>query len=158
MQTKWKSQLDPILVGDGLINPFKASGSGSTISTSAPIVIFPNVLFGDGSNYGGSTGVFTVPSKGTYRIGAFLETVSTSWTAGNILELYIQVNGAIASFLSRVVLPTATAIAGIGGSDQLQLNAGDQVTINCFSSVTTTISHGTGAALSANYFNINQVA
>ena len=152
MQTKWKSILDPQLGIASLMSPFRITGCTTAVSTTPTPLIFSNPTFNPSSNYNSNNGFFTFPTDGIYQVSCFIETASGSWSAGDRLEMYTYINGSGNSYLGRVISPTATAVMGVGGIDLLNVNAGQLLTIQVFSDVSTTVS------TVPSYLNVVQLA
>src|SRR6185437_5062741 len=123
-----------------------------SLSTAAftPIV-FDTKAYDAQNEYSTSTGIFTAAAAGTYFVSAGLYIGGV--TAGTNEVISIFVNGVEQTRLFQIYIATS-GTAMIGGSSILQLNAGDQVQINGFSSVT---GGNVGGAAKDNYFRVIRV-
>ena len=91
----------------------------------------------------GGSWKFTAPSTGYYSVNAsILFQAATTWNLSESLELHLFKNGTRVSYLSRKDnYPTgATNYAGLNGSDEIYLEAGDYIDIRAY--------QASGAALS----------
>jgi hypothetical protein len=62
-------------------------------NTSTVVTTWTSVL-NQGANFVTSTGVYTAPAAGTYRVSAGLQFASVTWAAGNVISIQVRQNGA----------------------------------------------------------------
>lgn len=111
-----------------------------TLGNAYNIVKFGTITTDTDSAYSTSTGLFTVPaSKGGWYTVTFDITINATWSAGQINQIAMYINGAAKNYFS------ATAIAAAAGTDIMSsgsfnflLVAGD--TLGFYSNVGTAVS------------------
>lgn len=105
----------------------RITGFSSPATFSTPTkIIFSTVNYDTNSAYNNVTGIYTVPVTGKYFIAACIR--GSNNTTNSLDNLYIYINGSLVSIQSD--------LASLGGgtyslqvSDQLNLTAGDQISI-----------------------------
>lgn len=116
---------------------------GRTLTTAGPLVLFENKIYDSHSAY--SSGVYTVPISGRYRISAYLRTTSTAFGANQYVGFILRKAGALvsgSSLESPGICGVRTNAAGTyllecSGSNSFYFLAGEQVAIGGYSDVTT---------------------
>lgn len=123
----------------------RASTAATSISGTPSVAVNGTVTYDTHGAYNSSTGIFTVPVSGKYRITGQARTSNVAWTAGNVLETYLYKNGSQYSILSRAVVQTnGTYTLQAGGTDEISCIAGDTLAFYVYSDVATTLGAGTG--------------
>jgi hypothetical protein len=108
----------------------RAHGSTSAITSGATVVINPTVDFDPVQVYNASTGAFTAPIAGIYRIGTTCRLSAVAFSANEVLELYVYKNGAQYSIIDRMVIEASVNnLLSLEGTDILKMNPGDTATI-----------------------------
>jgi len=105
------------------------------------ILIYDTKVYDKTNSFSTSTGVYTVPSAGRYRLSIF--SVSTSAT-GNLI---VYKNGSIHKYIGTIM----GASKGFAGSTTVDCNAGDTLSINSDSNITYT------GNVTYNYLTIEKV-
>lgn len=105
--------------------------AGTSIPSGAGLsaVPFATLVYDSHNSWNGTT--FTAPISGKYRISCHVYYASASFTTANPFSLGIRKNGTIEDFIA--VLPKQAAFtntAGIGGSVDVDLLAGNTITID----------------------------
>jgi len=86
-----------------------------------------------------TTGVFTVPVSGKYRITASLLSAQTSWTTSTIARCEIQVSGTQSSGLFLLpLMASQNNFLCLNGSTTLSYNAGDTISLSLLNNTGTT--------------------
>ena len=118
-----------------------ASTAATTITTSTPIVINGTEDKDTTGSYNTGTGVYTVPLGGDYKVRAALRFNSQTYSAGDVQELYIFVNGVQAKIIARNTVDSAsTQTVSINGEAILTgLNYGDTIDIRAYNDVSTAL-------------------
>lgn len=125
----------------------RATSATTAIGTSSAVVVFPNKLFDSHGGYNASTGVYTVPISGKYRVTSMIYAPATisssSASASNNIFHSVTKNGVNDGLLSNWILPVVVSgeTAALNGScihmcnagDTLQINAGRGTSIGAFS-------------------------
>jgi hypothetical protein len=118
------------------------TSAGQSISNGAtPTVVYGTKDFDTHSAFNSSTGVYTVPVAGTYKVSAMALYVAATFTSGNQVFLELFKNGSLHSFLAA---PMASATVSQSpdphGSSLVSCSAGDTLEIRT--------AHGESAARS----------
>jgi len=127
--------------------------AGQTINNTAPVVIFGTKVYDSHSAFNSTTGVFTAPIAGKYRVSAKLTSTATAFTVGQDFECLLFKNGSAYSELGRSWGNAASINLHTGGSDTVDMLAGQTLSIVGYSNTTTTLV--TNANL--NYITIERV-
>lgn len=114
----------------------------STNPASATTIPYEDIDYDTHGAYNTSTGVYTVPAPGLYKITGSVLTASVLMSTAQTLYIFIYKGSA---------RQKGSIINGTGGTrpffneveDQLRLQAGDQISIRCASEASTTINSGT---------------
>jgi hypothetical protein len=114
-----------------------------TINNTAPAVVFENVIFDTHGTYNSTTGVYTVPVSGYYKISGYLRGSAIA-VNGNYTGFILRVNGVLsASNTAPGICGTRSSAANsynpeATGSNIFRLNAGDQISFGGFSDTAST--------------------
>lgn len=128
--TGWSSSTQVSDGYDGRLIGARAYLDGGTTVTSGSAFIFSTKSHDKTNSYDTSNGRFTAPSSGIYKISALITYASSAWTAGNTNNLQLYKNGSFHSFLdANDIQASVTAVIAVRGSAQIELNAGDYLTI-----------------------------
>jgi hypothetical protein len=124
---------------------FKTSNA-RTVNNTFPNIVYETVDYDTHGAYNSSTGVYTIPVSGYYRVsGAFLYAAVAS-TIGFSNSLLLKKAGASIATIAqcRVQTTSSTNIDGTG-STAYYFNAGDQVSIGGYADTANTTFAGTSA-------------
>lgn len=135
------------------------TAAGQSIETGATgeTVIYGTRDYDTHGAFNASTGVFTAPMPGAYRVTAFnYLSSSNQWAAGEPAYLRLYKNGSIYSYLAYYTAESATSKpVPLWGSDTVYLNQGDTVQINIANESGSTIALNSLATV--NYVTIEKV-
>lgn len=113
----------------------------STVATSSRVVIIPTAKTYD--THGAmniSTGVYTVPVSGFYKVDGYVRTASTSQSLNNTITLDLMRNGSTVGTLGATyVQAAASLVLSVNGSATEFYNAGDTLSLASASTVNTTL-------------------
>lgn len=129
--------------------------SGAAIGTSDAVFKYQTSVIDTNTAYSTSTGLFTAPSAGKYRVTAKLVTAAVSLTTSQGLNMYIYKNGSKYSEIGQVFGNGTSTNYRLTGSDIVSCAANDTIGIYAISSSATTASN-TGAN-QANYITIELI-
>lgn len=105
-----------------------------TVNNTAPTIIYEQVDYDTHGAYNPSTGIYTTPVSGIYRITVHRRDTSISQTAGFEITNALYVNGSNVAFIGDTrFAATSTASFSVGGSIEYSLKAGDTVSIGGYS-------------------------
>lgn len=104
-----------------------SNGAGTVTNTTFATLPFTTKAFDTHNAFNGSTGVFTAPVSGKYAVSS--QVLTGGFSGGVVFYLSIFVNGV--EYSGHVIQNVAAYSASTTGivNDQIQLNAGDLVTI-----------------------------
>lgn len=145
------------VTSEGSLIAAKYSSNSLGVSPGITDLIFEDLEYDTNSAYNTTTGIYTVPSTGKYRISSVVTTSSISLSLGNLLQLFVDVNsGASNDYLDMAPIQSTTSNNyTLSGSVTLDLIAADQVKLR-FNNTS-----GSGFALNAdgdtNYFCIERI-
>jgi hypothetical protein len=119
---------------DTRVVSLRVGGSTTTVNTSSPVLVYPNVTIDTHGTYNPSTGVYTVPVSGQYKITANAVTSSVGWLLNDALELSVTVDGVLNQILnqSRSAAASTFQLSTVG-TGLINLRAGQLVRIVCYS-------------------------
>ena len=115
-----------------------------TLSNSYNVVKFSGMDKDTHNGYNASTGLYTVPVSGYYRVSSTLEISKTSYSAGNFNLAVIYVNGSAVTYGASVVSGT-TNVNAVMVSGTVFANAGDTIGIYSYCSAATGLTFTTSA-------------
>jgi hypothetical protein len=116
---------------------YTATNSQSINNTAEVVVILPTRDFDTHSAYNTSSGVFTSPMVGKYKVNASLVFTSAAYAAGNQRYVVAYKNNSPHSLLDlRVVEAAVTGSLSLSGSTLIDLNIGDTVDLRVFNNRT----------------------
>ena len=106
--------------------------------TSPTVAIFETIDYDTHGAYNISTGIYTCPAPGYYRVGVKWISNSTAMTAGQSAGAWIRKNGSNNQIISvqRVASTAAITMDSVGGGT-VQCNAGDQLAVAYYSDTAT---------------------
>lgn len=108
----------------------KAHGSTTTVGTSLTTIVHPLIEYDSHSAYNTSTGQYTAPISGKYRVTMACLGPSLSWTTGSLFVASIFVNGVETAYASMVYAQTNyVGRIGATGSATIKCSAGDAILI-----------------------------
>lgn len=116
----------------------RASGATTAVSSGATTTLInPTESYDSHNAYNTSTGEFTTPVSGKYSVKA---AANGSWgaAAANRISIKLFKNGSEFSNMGTIFTTTASGGATVSGSDDVQCNAGDVLTIRFLNSLTQT--------------------
>ncbi len=128
------------------VEPISASASSAatTITSSTPIVINGTEEWDTASAYDTSTGRFTCPVSGLYRVTAILRWGSASFTAPYVFELYLYKGGSQWRVLNRELIEvTATKTMMMIGSNVASCLGGQIIDIRAYMDTSLALDGGT---------------
>lgn len=105
-----------------------------------------------------TTGVFTVPVAGKYRVSGMLLFSSAAYSVSNPFSLLAQQAGSVSSnWVLGETWPAAnnTSVMSVGGSDTIQCNAGDTISVAAYQSQGG--ARTLGGAATENHFDIQRI-
>lgn len=121
------------LAGSETVAVRAVQSSGQSIAnTGVPVdLVWDSAKTYDTHNaFVSSTGIFTAPVSGKYRISAKCKSVGAAWTATNTIQMGIKKNAAVYSTLmDHSVQGTGTFEITFSGSDTVSLSKGDTLNV-----------------------------
>jgi len=119
----------------------QASTAATTITAASPIVINGTEDHDPNDVYNSSTGVFTAPLSGNYKVDASIRFNSQTYSAGHVQELYVFINGSLNRVLARNTIDASvtSAIEIQGGILLTGIVKGDAIDIRAYNAVSTTL-------------------
>lgn len=119
--------------------------SGQAIGTSAAVFKFGTKDFDSHLAYSSSTGLYTCPVSGKYKVDARLFTAAVTLSAASGALLSVYKNGVFYSYIGKIVGTGVSNVVSYGGSDIVNCVAGDTLAVWTQSDVATTGSTVAGA-------------
>ena len=119
--------------------------SGQAIGTSAAVFKFGTKDFDSHLAYSSSTGLYTCPVSGKYKVDARLFTAAVTLTTASGALLAAYKNGVFYSYIGKIVGTGVSIVVSYGGSDIVNCVAGDTLAVWAQSDVATTGSTTAGA-------------
>jgi hypothetical protein len=151
---------NPALTGLNTYSVF--ARAASTTGQSIPNSVTTTMVFDSADTYdttnslNTSTGVFTAPVSGYYKVSGAHLYANIAWPAGTFADIYIYKNNASYSNARYLVAAAVNTNVGMVISDELYLSKGDTVSLNLF--------HQRGGATPLysgnnlwNYFSISKI-
>ena len=127
--------------------------SGGAIGTSLAVYKFQIKDFDTHSAYSTSTGLYTVPISGKYQIAAAMQTAAIAFSITQAVYFYVYKNGSAYGVLGQTIGNGTSNTWIISGSDTVQCNAGDTISIYIGATVATTAN----TASTANHISIVRI-
>ena len=131
--TGWSSSVQTSDQTDTRVVSARVGGNPASSSANATIV-FPTVSFDTHGAYNSTTGIYTVPVSGIYKVGGFVEGTAAG---GSLYHLYK--NG---SFDSVIGVQNSNSAGSLSGN--INVVIGDQLTVRC--------NNGTDATANCNVY------
>jgi hypothetical protein len=128
------------------VNASYLSTNGPTIGTSFAAFPFTTKSYDSHNAYNTSTGVYAVPVSGKYRISAVLATASIAYTTsqGVTTEVVQAGSSSVTKILSTIFGNGVANTWFVSGSATFNCLAGDTLTIEAISTVSTTANTASG--------------
>jgi hypothetical protein len=128
---------NPALTGIGLkaVALRAVSSAGTAIGTTATTIPFSTVTQDTHGSYNTSTGIFTVPETGTYRVSSTIQKNTTAYSTSQSTSLLLYKNSTLYSVLGTTYGNAAAIPFIISGTDEVFCAKGDTLYIAAFSSV-----------------------
>jgi hypothetical protein len=116
------------------------TSSARTLNNTSPIIVYESVDFDSHGAYNSTTGVYTVPVSGFYRVtgNLYVNAVATSVGFLTALRLFKGASG-IANLGGIRAETTASAQKQGNGSTVFNFNAGDEITIRGYADTANTL-------------------
>jgi hypothetical protein len=109
-----------------------------------------------GANFSASTGVYTAPATGFYRVSAGIDYVaSVTGSVGEFYKVFVVANGASACSASNPASITASIDHPVNVSCMVSLTAGQTVVIQALQNSGAAVALSASAAL--NFVSINRI-
>jgi hypothetical protein len=129
-----------------------ANTAATSISTATETVVNGTVMFDSHGAYNSTTGVFTAPISGKYRIATGIRFPSTAIGSGGVQELYVQKNSETNIPIARSNWSSVTVTIMLNGSYTFNLLAGDTLKVKAYNNTTSSL---TGE--NSNFIDIQRV-
>jgi len=127
-----------------------------TLNNTAPTIVYDIVDFDSTGSYNSSTGVYTVPVSGKYKLSASIGTQNNAQTVNFLTSLWVKKNGSVTYYLAPYRAPvTASYFVSSNGSTMIDVKAGDTIEFGGYSDAANTLQ---GSASTNNYISIEQVS
>lgn len=140
----WASNIQTSVGDPNRVVSMRARGSTTMPGNSEDAVVFTAASHDTHGAYNASTGIYTVPVSGKYRISASLRFGANTYSAGDVQELYFWHNGGRRSIMNRhVIFVAGSRIVMITGTDTIDANAGDTFQIRALNQTPVTLDSGT---------------
>jgi hypothetical protein len=123
-----------------------AYGATTTVNNSGVTVIYPTVRMDSHKGYNASTGVYTVPVSGYYRVSGGFTTSPAAWVNNNAIQMSASITGTGApggTFAFTRIISAGTTEQGISGSATYYCAAGDTIVLRVLSGQTVSLNGGT---------------
>lgn len=116
-----------------------ANTAATSISTSTETVVNGTVMFDSHGAYNSTTGVYTAPISGKYRITTGIRFPSTAIGSGGVQELYVQKNSEANIPIARSNWSSVTVTIMLNGSYTFNLLAGDTLKVKAYNNTTSSL-------------------
>jgi hypothetical protein len=123
-----------------------AYGSTTSVNNSGVNVIYPTVRMDSHGGYNPSTGVYTVPVSGYYRVSGGFTTLPAAWVNNNAIQMSASITGTGApggTFAFTRIISAGTTEQGMSGSATYYCAAGDTIVLRVLSGQTVALNGGT---------------
>lgn len=121
-----------------LISADYSSTSGNTIGVSDTLQIYGTKVEDTHGAYNSTTGIFTAPTAGSYRISVTLLTTAVNLSTTQAAILSVYKNGTFYRRIATEVGSGTSNSLGLSGSVKVILNAGETLSVYAASAVATT--------------------
>jgi hypothetical protein len=110
----------------------KYTSATATIGTSNTDIPFPTKAYDSHNAYNTSTGIYTVPVSGKYRVTIGVARTSVAGTANNAFEIDLFKNGSLDTVMGTFLyqVGSVSLFAVVNGSAEISCLAGDQLKIS----------------------------
>jgi hypothetical protein len=142
----WSSNVQISSDTDTRVVVMGAYGATTTVNNSGVNVIYPTVRMDSHAGYNPSTGVYTVPVSGYYRVSGGFTTLPAAWVNNNAIQMSASITGAGApggTFAFTRIISAGTTEQGISGSATYYCAAGDTIVLRVLSGQTVALNGGT---------------
>ena len=151
----WKATID------GFANTYTSASRNSVqeiADSTETIIIYDDEISDPGNNYNSSTGIYTIPSTGTYAIGGGSASDDVAWTVNKIWRLSLNVNGTAVVYIGSAIAQTSFTgvLACIGSLPVYDFTIGQSVGLSIQQDRGS--STNTRADSGYNYFIIKRIA
>ncbi len=134
------------------VNASYTTTTGTTVNTGNPVIPFPIRSFDSHNSYNTSTGVYTAPVSGKYRVSATL-TATVNLSSAQQFSVGFLKNGTFFRVVGNNVGAGGSASRSPSGSTLIDLLAGETVSVYGYSDVSTTLNTSAGFS----HFSIERV-
>lgn len=118
---------------DSVVSRYTTAAGQSIPNNLSTIVVFGDKVFDSTNSMNPSTGVYTVPVAGTYRVQSLLQFASAAFVTGTQYNVSIFKNGALFSILGgNFAQASNTSAVTINGAGTVKCIAGDTIVINAY--------------------------
>lgn len=132
------------------------TSTSRTLNNTAPVLLYETLDIDSHSGYNTSTGVYTVPVSGIYRVTGNLYVNAVVTSSSFLTTLVLFKNGvSIANLGGTRAESSASSQKQNNGSTIAQFNAGDQITIRGYSDTPNTL---VASQPQQNYFSIERLS
>lgn len=132
------------------------TSSARTMNNTSPTIVYEGVSYDTHGAYNSTTGTYTIPVTGYYKIGGTVQTATTSYSVNNAAGLQLKVNSVAGDFLGLVrAQAAASLLLSTTGSVGTYLKSGDTINIGGYSDTATTTSASNPAI---NYITIERLS
>ena len=142
----WSSNVQVSSDTDTRVVVMGAYGATTSVNNSGVTVIYPTVRMDSHGAYNASTGVYTVPVSGYYRVSGGFTTLPAAWVNNNALQMSASITGAGApggTFAFTRIISAGTTEQGMSGSATYYCAAGDTIALRVLSGQTVALNGGT---------------
>jgi uncharacterized protein YegP (UPF0339 family) len=119
-----------------------ANTAATSISTATETVVNGTVMFDSHGAYNSTTGVYTAPISGKYRITTGIRFPSTAIGVGGVQELYVQKNSEANIPIARSNWSSVTVTIMLNGSYTFNLLAGETLKVKAYNNTTSSLTGG----------------
>jgi hypothetical protein len=121
------------------VNCSYTSTAGNAISSSEAAIVFATKDYDTNGTMNTSTGVYTVPVAGKYRVSTLITLAATTLSTSQQVFIDLYKNGSFFKNLNTSLGNGTNNNYRTSGTATVQCNAGDTIQVNGASSVSTTL-------------------